>query len=114
MICPESGLAQLDYVIDGSVIYYPEYPYRSGISKPLEEYQRAFADGIVGRFGIAKDSLCVDIGSNDGTLLTGFKKNGMKALGVEPTNIAKIAREENQIETIQSFFTEAVAQDIVR
>ena len=113
MICPDSGSAQLDYYVDGEEIYYPEYPYRSGISKPLEEYQRAFADDVVKRFEVAKDSLCVDIGSNDGTLLTGFKRNDMKTLGVEPTNIAKIAREENGIDTIQSFFTEAVAQKIV-
>jgi len=114
MHCPESGLAQLDYVIDGSEIYYPEYPYRSGISKPLETYQRAFADRIVERFGIGKKSLCVDIGSNDGTLLTGFDRNGCRTLGVEPTNIAKIARSENGIETIQQFFTESVAREITR
>ncbi|MFA6050265.1 MAG: class I SAM-dependent methyltransferase [Candidatus Paceibacterota bacterium] len=113
MICPDSGSAQLDYIIDGKEIYYPDYPYRSGISKPLEEYQRAFADDVVKRFSLAQNSLCVDIGSNDGTLLTGFKRNSMKALGVEPTNIAKIAREENQIDTIQSFFTEDVAKEIV-
>ena len=112
--CPDSGLAQLDYVIDGSVIYYPEYPYRSGISKPLEEYQRAFAGGVVKNLGIPQGSLSVDIGSNDGTLLTGFRRVGMKTLGVEPTNIAKIARKENNIDTIQSFFTEVVAKDIVK
>lgn len=114
MICPESGSAQLDYVVDGSVIYYPEYPYRSGISKPLESYQRAFADDIVKSFSVPAGSLCIDIGSNDGTLLTGFRRNGMKTLGVEPTNIAKIAIEQNQIETIQAFFTESIARDIVK
>ncbi len=67
MHCPKSGLAQLDYVVDGAEIYYPEYPYRSGISRPLELYQRAFADGIVTKFGVGKDVLCVDIRSNDGT-----------------------------------------------
>jgi hypothetical protein len=114
MICPESGSAQLDYVVDGSEIYYPDYPYRSGISKPLEEYQRAFADDIVRRFELRPNALCVDVGSNDGTLLTGFARNGMRPLGVEPTNIARIARSENKIETIQSFFTAALAKDIVR
>lgn len=112
--CPESGLAQLDFVIDGSIVYFPEYPYRSGISKPLEEYQRAFADGIIGKFGLSKEAFCVDIGSNDGTLLTGFKRRGLRTLGVEPTNIAKIAAEENDIETVQTFFTEAVAKEIAR
>lgn len=114
LLCPESGLAQLDYVVDGSVIYPADYPYRSGISKPLQIYQRSFADAIVKKFSVPPKSLCVDIGSNDGTLLTGFKRNGMQTLGVEPTNIAKIARKENKIETIQSFFTEALAKDIVK
>jgi C-methyltransferase C-terminal domain/Putative zinc binding domain/Methyltransferase domain len=114
MHCPESGLAQLDYVVEGAEIYYPDYPYRSGISRPLEIYQRAFADGIVRRFAIGEGTLCVDIGSNDGTLLTGFKRHGCRALGVEPTNIAQIARLENEIETIQQFFTESLARDVVR
>jgi hypothetical protein len=113
MLCPESGLAQLDYVIDGAEIYYPDYPYRSGISKPLELYQRAFADRIVERFGYQPGAFCVDVGSNDGTLLTGFRRHGFRTLGVEPTNIARIARSENEIETIQQFFTEAVAREIV-
>jgi hypothetical protein len=113
MICPESGSAQLDYIVDGKEIYFPEYPYRSGISKPLEEYQRAFADDVVKKLNVPEDSLAVDIGSNDGTLLTGFKRNNMRVLGVEPTNIAKIAREENDIDTIQEFFDEHVAEKIV-
>src|SRR5262249_4029720 len=86
----------------------------SGITKELEVYQRAFASGVVQELGIEPGSLCVDIGSNDGTLLTGFKLVGMRALGVEPTNIAKIAREENHIETIQAFFTEDLAKQMVR
>lgn len=106
-LAPESGLAQLDYVVDGAEIYHPEYPYRSGISKPLEEYQRAFADGIVSRFG---KGFVVDIGSNDGTLLTGFKRHGCRVLGIEPTNVAQIAVKENGIETVQAFFTENLAR----
>lgn len=113
-ICPESGLAQLDYVVDGRVVYPPTYPYRSGITRELEVYQRAFAGEVVSTLGIPGQALCVDIGSNDGTLLTGFQKLGMKTLGVEPTNIAEIARRENHIETIQNFFTEALAREIVK
>lgn len=112
--CVRCTLTQLDYVVDGSVVYKPEYPYRSGITKELRVYQEAFAEDVVSKIGLEEGALCVDIGSNDGTLLTGFKKQNMRALGVEPTNIAQIARDENGIETIQSFFTEALAEDIVR
>jgi hypothetical protein len=113
-LCPQSGLAQLDYVVDGGVVYPPEYPYRSGVTNELATYQRSFAKDIVTELGVPANSLCVDIGSNDGTLLTGFKLQGMKALGVEPTNIAHIARQENGIETIQHFFTEKLAAEIVK
>lgn len=112
--CCQCTLTQLDYVVDGSIVYAPHYPYRSGITKELAVYQKKFADGVIGKFGLIDNSLCIDIGSNDGTLLTGFKAAGMKPLGVEPTNIAEIARSENGIETIQSFFTEKVASEILR
>lgn len=110
--CPRCTLTQLDHVVDGSIVYAPDYPYRSGITKELRVYQEAFAQGVVDMIGLEQGSLCVDIGSNDGTLLSGFKKLNMTPLGVEPTNIAEIARSETGIETIQSFFDEDLARQI--
>jgi len=114
VFCPRCTLNQIDYVVPGDVVYHPNYPYRSGITKELAVYQKAFSDEIVSKFKFPAGVLAVDIGSNDGTLLSGFKKNGFKVLGVEPTNIAKIAREENQIDTVQTPFTEEVAKEIVK
>ncbi|MGE3807512.1 MAG: class I SAM-dependent methyltransferase, partial [Gemmataceae bacterium] len=54
----------------------------------------------------------VDIGCNDGTLLKQFKALGVRTVGVEPTNIAKIARQEG-IDVIHAPFTEEVARQIV-
>src|SRR3989344_5164232 len=68
MICPESGLAQLDHVVEGSTIYPKDYPYRSGISEPLRVYLQTFADTMVTRFKVPSKSLCIDICCNDGTL----------------------------------------------
>lgn len=112
--CVDCSLAQIDYAVDGSVVYHPSYPYRSGITKELVEHQRSVAADVVGEFGIPKDSLVVDVGSNDGTLLRGFKEVGMRVVGVEPTNIAKIARAENGVDTVQDFFSDRVAREIVK
>ncbi|NBV76659.1 class I SAM-dependent methyltransferase [bacterium] len=114
MICPDSGLGQLDYVVDGKILFPTEYPYRPGISAPLRDHLNAISGETVATAGIPPKSLCVDVGSNDGTLLSFFKARGMKTLGVEPTNMAKVARKENKINTIQSFFTEVVAKQIVK
>ena len=61
-----------------------------------------------------KDHLVVDIGSNDGVALKPFKDLGFKnILGVEPTNISKIAN-QNGINTIQSFFNEEISDFMSR
>src|SRR3989344_7574782 len=114
MIWPESGLGQLDYVVDGKILFPTDYSYRPGISVPLKEHLQLITDEIIANAKISPNSLCVDIGSNDGTLLSFFKNRGMRVLGVEPTNMAKVAWKENKIPTIQEFFTEAVAKDIVK
>ena len=41
----------------------------------------------------------------------GFKRQEMRTIGVEPTNIARIANKDG-IETIQDFFSEKVADEI--
>src|SRR3989344_1218163 len=113
MICPESGLGQLDYVLGSKVCFPVDYLYRPGISIPLREHLKRLADDVISKNKLTDGSLVVDVGSNDGTLLSFFKKRGMKTLGVEPTNMAKVANID-KIKTIQKFFTKAVARDIVK
>jgi hypothetical protein len=109
--CPDCTLAQVDYCVDGSLVFHPDYPYRTGITKELFEHQVDLSKLLVAKYGLGASDLVIDIGSNDGTLLSGFKGGGVRALGVEPTNIAKIAR-ENGIETVQEFFTAKTARAI--
>lgn len=109
--CEKCTGVQIDYCVDGSEVYHPEYPYRSGISKPLADYQRQICLSLIKKYKLEKSDLAIDIGSNDGTLLSGFKREGIRVLGVEPTNIAKIARKAG-IPTIQSFFDIKTAKAI--
>jgi hypothetical protein len=110
--CRSCGLVQIDYVVDPKKLFFPEYPYRSGITETLRRNLHAIAAHVSSRVGLSERSLVVDIGSNDGTILEGFKAKGMRVLGVEPTNIARIAV-ANGIPTINAFFDRAVARRIV-
>ncbi|MGZ4037293.1 MAG: hypothetical protein ACXVPQ_05650, partial [Bacteroidia bacterium] len=47
--------------------------------------------------------LIVDIGSNDGTLISNFQKGGHRILGIEPTDVSTIANQRG-IPTIQRYF----------
>ena len=109
--CEECSLAQLDYCVDGNEVYHQDYPYTTGVTKELVEYLKDMSYSLTRKYDLNQNDLVVDLGSNDGTLLTGFKKNGTKTVGVEPTNIANIAN-KNNIETIQEFFTNDVADNI--
>ena len=113
MVCPESGLGQLDYVLGNEFCFPVNYPYRPGISLPLVEHLKRLADEAIFDNSLEPNSLIVDVGSNDGTLLSYFKKRRMKVLGVEPTNMANVANKDG-IKTIQDYFTEKVAKEIVK
>ena len=64
--------------------------------------------------GLGKDDLVVDIGSNDGTLISNFKNGGHRVLGIEPTDVAKIANERG-IPTIAALFLAVVvAREVKR
>ncbi len=109
--CEKCTCVQLDYCVSGKLVYHPDYPYRSGITKELANYQKNISESLIKKYNLTSKDLVIDIGSNDGTLLTGFRDKGIRVLGVEPTNIAKIAKKAS-IDTIQSFFDIKLAQKI--
>ena len=109
--CEKCSGVQIDYCVSGEEVYHPDYPYRSGITKELAIYQESIALSLVKKYNLNKKDFVVDVGSNDGTLLKGFQKEGIKTLGVEPTNIAKIANASG-VKTVQAFFDIKTAKEI--
>lgn len=110
--CPNCGLLQLDYIVDPKILFYPEYPYFTSMTNMLVQDFRQLRDQLISSYNLAKDDLVVDIGSNDGTLLSGFKEKGMRVLGIEPTNVADVAI-RNGINTLKEFFSEETPQKIL-
>jgi len=111
--CEQCGLVQINHAVDPKELFYEEYPYMTGITGALKSNFDAMAGKVIESLRIQPGSLVVDIGSNDGTILQGFKTRGMRALGVEPTGIAKIANSRG-ITTLQTFFSQDVAQDVLK
>lgn len=110
--CPECSLSQLSYCVPGDIVYHKEYPYRTGVTRELAAYQTELAGSLVEDLQLASDALVVDIGCNDGTLLQAFRTRGVQVAGVEPTRIARFAREAG-IEVVESPFDPDVAQQVV-
>ena len=85
--CRDCIAVQLLDIISAEEIFR-DYRYLSSIS--LATHFREYA-GSMKKF-LKKNDFVVEIGSNDGVLLSPLQKMGMKVLGVDPAkNVAEIA-----------------------
>ncbi|RPF74832.1 MAG: methyltransferase domain-containing protein [Rickettsiales bacterium TMED289] len=111
--CNICGLNQLSYITPAEIMFGDNYNYKTGVTKELIVYQAEMATELVSSLDIKNDDLVCDLGSNDGTLLKGFKKNGVRVIGVEPTNIADIANLDG-IKTLRMPFGKVAANKVIK
>ena len=103
ILCTNCQLVQIGLTVDPQILFPPEYPYASGTTKILRENFAELYSECVSLLSLNKEDLIIDIGSNDGTLLSNFKNNGHKVQGIEPTLMGKKAIEQG-IPTEHAFF----------
>lgn len=112
-ICDDCGFVQLGYVVPAEILYQDNYPYESSITQTGRDHYFEFAKAVVKDFNLQGNDLAVDIGSNVGVLLEGFRSLGLRVQGIDPaSNICQIA-EKRGIPTLNSFFDEVSANQIV-
>jgi SAM-dependent methyltransferase len=111
LYCGRCELVQLGLAVDPVIIFPPEYPYTSGMTKVLRDNFAELHAESARILGLGKDDLVVDIGSNDGTLLANFQNGGHRVLGIEPTDVSQIAVQRG-IPTLQRFFSKDVAREV--
>jgi len=110
--CRKCQLVQIGLIVDPAILFPPEYPYTSGTTRILRENFAELQREATPLLGLRGTELVVDIGSNDGTLLSNFHKAGHPVCGVEPTLMANLANERG-IRSIMSFFGPAAAARVV-
>ena len=111
--CRNCDLVQLGLVVDPAIIFPPDYPYTSGTTKLLCDNFADLHRESAALLGLGKDDLVVDIGSNDGTLLSNFQNGGHRVLGIEPTDVGDIASKRG-IASVKRYFSPAVAREVRR
>ncbi len=101
--CEACGLVQLGVEVDRRVIFPPDYTYRSNTTRAMRDNFAELYRDCREMFALGPSDLCIDIGSNDGTLLSNFRDGGHPVLGIEPTRAAEDAIGHG-IRTIMAFF----------
>lgn len=110
LYCPKCHLAQLGLIVNPKILFPKEYPYTSSTTRILRENFAELYKEATGLVSIGKDDLVIDIGSNDGNLLSNFKE-GHRVLGITPEDIGKLAIERG-IPTILDYFTPSVVDKV--
>ena len=109
--CRECGHAQIGLEVDAEVLFPYTYPYLSGTTRILRENFADLYQECNRLLTLQRDDLIVDIGSNDGTLLSNFKEGGHSVLGVEPSQAGELARERG-IATVTAYFDARVVSQV--
>ena len=109
-LCKNCKSLQLRHIVSPTILF-KNYHYETGASKPLVAHFYELADEIAEKHLNSPNDLVVEIGSNDGSLLSRLKDQ-YRVLGIDPAdNMAKIAR-KNGVPTRVNFFDYAVAKQI--
>jgi len=110
-VCEKCFLVQLEEYVSPREIF-TEYAYFSSYADSWVEHMRRYADAMAERLSLSKDSLVVEVGSNDGYLLQHFLRKGIPVLGIEPAaNIAAVAVGKG-VPTLVKFFGERTAREL--
>ncbi len=98
------GLVQLRHSVAPQVLY-SHYGYLSGINEAMRANLRDIVQKLERLVAFAPGDTVVDIGCNDGTLLSFYQSGGLDRLGFDPAeNVARLAREKG-LDVVQTFFS---------
>lgn len=106
MVCRSCSQVQLEE-FPSPEFMFSNHPYITGINMPVVDHLDWLAKHSVRRFQVPVNSLVIDIGCNDGTLLRKFEANGMRVLGVDPGRLTgKLCRDAGTT-VCETFWNEA-------
>src|SRR4051812_16984800 len=96
------GLLQTVVTVPPEILY-ASYWYRSGTNRTMRDHLRRIAEEATDLIG-RDDAIALDIGCNDGTLLSTYPKTFRK-YGVDPSDVADSATGDFKV--IRDFFPSA-------
>jgi hypothetical protein len=112
LLCGQCYLVQLREYVNPEHIF-SEYAYFSSYSTSWIAHAKSFCEMIAKRLELQRDSLVVELASNDGYLLQHFLPLGIPVLGIEPAaNVAQVAIDKG-IATRTDFFGTTLAERLV-
>jgi SAM-dependent methyltransferase len=112
VFCAECSLLQITETIAPEILFGDDYPYFSSVSPTLLQHASENANELIHTRKLGRESLVVEIASNDGYMLRNFQNRGIPVLGIDPAKAPVSAAVEAGIPTICDFFTIELAKQL--
>jgi len=109
VFCPHCALVQIDATVPPEILFCRDYPYFSSVSKSLLKHFADSAEHLMEIRGLNKDSLVIEVASNDGYMLKNFADRNIPVLGVDPAEGPVKNAIEAGIPTMCTFFGKELA-----
>jgi hypothetical protein len=110
--CAGCGHVQIGLEVPAEILFPYSYPYLSGTTRILRENFADLYRECAEVIALGPESLIIDIGSNDGTLLKNFMTGGHRVLGIEPSQAGAVSREQG-IDTLTAYFSRDTARQVL-
>jgi len=112
-LCFECGHLQIEQLVDPGRLF-SSYVYATATSQLTIKHIKEQAVAMAKRGLVDKNWLCVEIGSNDGSMLLELRTQyGMRILGIDPAESIVDKANEKGITTMKAFFSTTIAKEIV-
>jgi ubiquinone/menaquinone biosynthesis C-methylase UbiE len=97
------GLVQMKHSVPPKVLYH-KYYYQSGINQSMRDNLCEIAALAEASISLEAGDVVLDIGCNDGTLLSSYQTKGLRLLGIDPSDVALMARAKG-FNVVNDFFS---------
>ncbi len=111
-VCTECWLVQTQDFADAATLFKEDYAYFSSTSQGWLAHAARYCESIAKTLRLDGQSMVIELASNDGYLLRNFVTRKIPCLGIEPTELTAQAARAQGVETLQAFFSAALAQSL--
>lgn len=111
-VCDRCWLVQTEGCLPADEIFDADYAYFSSTSTSWLAHAACYAEKVIRQFQLGRDSMVIEVASNDGYLLKNVLEAGIPCLGIEPTASTAAAAEQRGITVIREFFDERLGKQL--
>ncbi|MCH8827172.1 MAG: methyltransferase domain-containing protein [Chloroflexi bacterium] len=111
VLCGQCGMLQLKETVDRGALF-DDYFYRSATNPMMRDALKDLIDDVTSRVDLNNDDVILDIGANDGTMLS-FYPDTYRRVGVEPAGNISWDGLDGSINIVNDFFNEGNVRSVI-